>query len=198
MEDNPYDSSAPVAEQQVPATEREKRSRPVGIVLLAVLHLFGGAALLAILGYLLADYETTIDGLGTDGIPMALFFGAGIAFAVLVFASGVGMWVGAKWAWWCGAFYYISMTASNALGLLIYYVAQLVDIPFNSDKGAVDFVGKIVVHGLIYLYFLKGSVFTFFGLQETSRLTASAILAGITVVLFVAVAATTAVFIVSR
>jgi hypothetical protein len=188
VKDNPYSSPATLAAQPA-VPPNAKRTRPIGVWPLAILHLLGGTVLLGLVGFMLADFDNTDAGLVVGGIPTVPFFIAAILFAMLVFASGIGLWLGAKWAWWCGAFFYVWTVVSSLVGLLFYCGAQFFDVPYNTNKDAIDFVGRSVVHGLVYLYFLKGSVLSFFGLQAISRIRASMILAGISLVVFAAITA---------
>lgn len=87
------------------------RTRPIGVTLLSILSLIG-AVLLTVITVLAAFAIASGDerarqaskAMAELGIPMPLL-AVGVVFLVaLAWASGIGLWMGTKWGWHCGAF----------------------------------------------------------------------------------------------
>ena len=157
----------------------DKGSRPLGISILANLHLWGGVIGL-LLTPLLALRFATSSGM-TEGIAVIggsrvlIILGYFIVFGLAV-ASGLGMKRGCWWGWHLGAFYYVYNIARNA--------GALVDLPLifgrippeeleamERDPAyyVIKYAGRTVVHSLIYLYFFKPHVRGFFGIPPLRR-----------------------------
>jgi hypothetical protein len=157
------------------------RQRPLGISILAILH-FGGGILLGALQFpLLANFDELQGPLRTVGLaPVLLVIGVGF-LALLAIAAGVGMWLGRKWGWWLGTFYYVYAIARNAAALVT--VANMADElaagPHGPGYYYVKHAGRIVVHLLILLYFFKGNVLHYFGLEKLSKWKSISALVGV-------------------
>ena len=163
-----------------PAQRSLGRERPVGISILALLHIAGGIVLGIMQLVLLANLDK-LEPLRTIGIPPVLLM-IGIAFlALLGTAAGFGMWRGAKWGWWLGAFYYVYSMARNATALVA--IAELADDAAGGSRGPgyyyVKHGGRILVHFLILLYFFKENVLGYFGLDDISKPRAISVLVGV-------------------
>lgn len=147
------------------------RQRPLGISILAILHLAGGVLLCALQIPLLAAVGELQDPLRAAGVPPILLVLGMLFLAVLGITAGVGMWLGKQWGWWFGAFYYVYGVARNAPALGT--VAELADDLPEGARGPGYYYAKhgmrILVHLLILLYFFKGNVLAYFGLEEQSK-----------------------------
>jgi hypothetical protein len=157
--------------------------RPLGISILAVLHIVGGIILgvmqLVLLGKL-NEIEAPLRSIGIP--PVLLVIGVGF-LALLGTAAGVGMWTGKKWGWWLGAFYYVYSITRNATALVT--VAELANEIASDGRGPgyyyVKHTGRIAVSLLILLYFFKENVLHFFGLEDISKSKAISLMIGICV-----------------
>ncbi len=98
--ENPYDSPSSVTTKPVVEPHRKTTTRPVGVSILAALHLVGGVLLFGAQFLVFANLEAIEESLRVIGIsPVLLIIGATF-LALLSIASGVGMWMGTKWGWW--------------------------------------------------------------------------------------------------
>src|SRR5713101_4021577 len=123
-------------------SSQSKPSRPIGIVIIAIvaaagglLSLFGGASRLA--------------GMGTGPIALAYIV---IVFGVLGLALGGGFFTGAKWAWMAGIIIYV---ISIGLG-----IAEII------YGGQVGLVGGIIrtIAGIVFpIYLTRPKPKAFFG-----------------------------------
>lgn len=154
--------------------------RPVGISILSVLHFLGGAALAVLAGVLpmmAARKPEIAETLATIGMPLPLLI-AGILFlASLAIGSAVGMWIGAKWGWYLGSFYYVYSVIRNLLAIVSVYLLvgqlkpeELADAHRGPEYHYLKFSIRAVIHTLIYVYFFKRNVLEYFGLTQISVL----------------------------
>jgi hypothetical protein len=131
------------------------------------------------------------DSLRSIGIPPVLLIIGVVFLAILTISSGVGMWMGTKWGWWLAAFYYVYSIFRN--GSALFTVIAMADQLDGDSRGPEYFMikhgGRIVVHFLLFLYFFKGNVLEFFGLEGLSKAKAVGILVGICIAITVAMSA---------
>jgi hypothetical protein len=163
--------------------------RPPGITLLAVLHVIGGILLAVLQFALIAKLDEMEEPLRVVGLsPVLLVIGS--AFLALIgIGAAVGMWLGRKWGWWLGAFYYVYGVARNASALL---TLGALDHDLESSARGPEYyyfkhVGRIIVHLLILLYFFKGNVMAYFGLSELSKWKAVSIMVAASIAIWGAV-----------
>ena len=152
---------------------------PLGISILASLHLIGGALgllLTPLLAIKIITESGIPEGLNQLGLsPVFLVFGYLILFSLATF-SGIGLWRGKWWGWHIGAFYYLYGIA-RAAGALVHLPDVFGAIPADAledmDRGpefyAIKYGGRTLVHALIYLYFFKPTVLQFFGIRKQRR-----------------------------
>ncbi len=156
-----------------------EETRPVGVSILAVLHIVGGGLGGIATVFLVAQLGSNPkvrQGLAVVGVPPALLI-VGIAFLlVLGIASGIGMWQGLTWGWYLGSFYYMYSVVRNANALIT--ISRLMNtLPpeeiANMSRGPSFFYMKhglrVVVHSLLFLYFFKSNVRAFFAVAEQDR-----------------------------
>ncbi|MHC4876534.1 MAG: hypothetical protein ACYTGL_08545, partial [Planctomycetota bacterium] len=157
-----------------------------GVTILAVLHLVGGVLLLVGQVMLLANLDRVSQGLNGVGIPPALLVMGVMLLAGIALASGVGMWLGTRWGWWCAAFYYVYSVARNANAFLM--VSDLADGLEGGSRGPgyyyAKFGGRVVIHLLLLLYFFKDNVLEYFEAQDQHKGKAIGILIGVTAAIF--------------
>jgi hypothetical protein len=165
--------------------------RPVGISILAVLHFIGGILLFGSQFLLFANLQAMEESLRAIGIPPVLLIIGVMFLAVLAIASGVGMWMGAKWGWWLASFYYVYSIFRNGSALLT--VVAMADQLEGGSRGPEYYMIKhgvrIIVHFLLFLYFFKGNVLEFFGLETLSKPKAIGVLVGICIAITAAISA---------
>jgi len=149
------------------------RNRPIGIILLSILHLAGGLLLFAILVavYLLSHDDKLQEALDSVGIPLPMLL-AGIGFlGLLGVASGIGMLRGKKWGWYLGSFWYAYAIIRNAAALITVYGLSAEIAAAETARGPgfyyFKFSMRIFISALILLYFFKANVRAYFGLQQT-------------------------------
>ena len=151
--------------------------RPLGISILSILHFVGGVALAvlaAVLPMIAAGQPEIAETLATIGLPLPLLI-AGIFFlAALAIGSAVGMWIGARWGWYLGSFYYVYSIIRNLLAIVtVYYLAaELKAEDFGASRGPdyhyFKFGVRALIHALIYIYFFKSNVLEYFRLTQVS------------------------------
>jgi len=160
--------------------------RPIGVTILAVLHVVGGVILLGAQVLLLANLDRVSASMSSVGIPPALLVFGVMLLAGIALASGVGMWLGTPWGWWCATFYYVYSIARNANALLM--VSDFAEELEAGSRGAgyyyVKFGVRVIVHALILLYFFKSNVVEYFGVTDVHKGKALGKLIGVTAAVF--------------
>jgi hypothetical protein len=107
------------------------RERPVGITILALLNLLGGAAVLVIQA---VQWNKLAESLESIGVSSAIGFAAILFLGVLGVGAGIGMLIGKHWGWWAGAFYLFYSVARNLnILLMIPSVTERSDGPEGDD-----------------------------------------------------------------
>ena len=191
MTDNPYDSPLSLTTKTSVEPPRRQTARPVGVSILSVLHFIGGVLLFGAQFLMFANLGAMEESLRSIGIPPALVIIGVMFLAILMIASGVGMWIGTKWGWWLASFYYVYSVFRN--GSALFTVIAMADELENSNRGPEYYLikhgGRIVIHFLLILYFFKGSVLAFFGLETLSKGKAVGILVGFCIAMTVAMSA---------
>ena len=179
--DTPHDSPSSITPRPTMQPHRRTTTRPVGVSILAVLHLIGGIVLFGAQFLLIANLQAMDESLRSIGIPPVLLIVGVMFLAVLAIASGVGMWMGTKWGWWLAAFYYVYSIFRNGSALLTIVVMadQLESGTRSPEYYMIKHGGRIIVHLLLFLYFFKGNVLEFFGMETLSKAKAIGILVGI-------------------
>ncbi|MEQ8788655.1 MAG: hypothetical protein RIC55_20260 [Pirellulaceae bacterium] len=181
MNDNPYRS--PTAETPPPNSDRQRITvnRPIGVTILAVLHLLGGALLFVSQFLLLANLDTLDESFQAIGISPVLVLGGLMLLACLATASGVGMWIGAKWGWWLASFYYVYSVFRNASAMMtiVAMTNSLAAIGLGPEEYLLKHAGRMLIHFLLLLYFFKSNVLYYFGLEQFNKAKAIGILVGI-------------------
>lgn len=181
MSENPYDAPLTIDVQTRVSKEKRPNHRPLGVSILAVLHLLGGALLFVVQFLLFANLGAVEQALDSIGMPPLLLVVGVIFLSLLTLASGVGMWMGRRWGWWLAAFYYVYSVFRNATAIV---TIMMVADQFAGARRGVDYYlikhgGRIIVHALLFLYFFKGNVLEFFDLESLNKPKAIGILVGI-------------------
>jgi hypothetical protein len=158
-------------EGPVPGAEKRQRRRPIGVSILAVINLVGAGGVLVSTVLLVLDFFAKLGWLRVvRNFRLFSTFFALLAFlffiAFLLLASGVGMWVGRKWAWFLGTVFWGCEVVVN-ITALIRPQGMFGSVP-EGEHGTVYYllehgVGAIV-GALIYLYLFKANVLHYFGL----------------------------------
>lgn len=157
-----------------------KVNRPVGVAILAWLGMIGGVlGFIGVLAMLIVIPRVPAASavLRMSGIPLLL--AAVVLSLILVFAfvSGIGMWMGRKWGWFAGSFYYMYSVVRNLNGALV--IPGIIEsvgsdglAEMSHEPGYYYFKHglRAIVHGLIYLYFFKQNVRDYFQIGEAKKL----------------------------
>lgn len=152
----------------------EQHKRPVGISILAILHIVGGGLSCIYVLFLIVLFSSNLETqqvFNNLGDSLSL-----LPPAILAVISGIGMWKGRRWGWYLGLFYYVYSIVRN---LIPFFTLRLLmnSIPYeevaNLIPGPAYYYMKygmgIIVHLLIYLYFFKDDVRTFFQLRLSKK-----------------------------
>ncbi|SFH83897.1 hypothetical protein [Planctomicrobium piriforme] len=162
------------------------QDRPTGIWILGILNVLGGIGLLFASVYLSFNLDRVQPALDQLGLPPGLLAVGMYFLSGLTLASGVGMFLGTRWGWWCSTFYYVYGIVRNLSAMAT--VSMLADEIGTGDRGAeyyyMKFGGRAVVALLLYLYLLRGNVIEYFGVQDVNKGKAFGIQFGITMLLF--------------
>jgi len=129
-----------------------KRSRPVGIAILAILEILGGILVIlfgALSGTILSSIATA-PNMAMLG-PVAGVIGiAFVILGVIALVNGYGLWTGMKWAWW--------LTVVIAVISVIVNLLSLVHANFGA-------LGGIIVEAIILYYMTRPNVKAYFGVK---------------------------------
>jgi hypothetical protein len=160
-------------------------SRPIGVTILAVIYLIAGGASMFSLLVLLARYRHDVRTFPGYEFEWVIF--NVLLFTGLSIASGVGMWAGRRWGWW--------ITVVNLVAGAIYQVCSLARVMMGNGPyaGFVELEHIALTNGLsvlivllVVLYFFKGNVVSYFGLQDKRRSNLLARMLGISVLVSLA------------
>ncbi|MDA8229572.1 MAG: hypothetical protein M0T74_18090 [Desulfitobacterium hafniense] len=157
--------------------------RPIGVAIFSVLNLIGGFGLLGLQLILGSSFGEISESMGISNrvLEMSVLF-----LAVIGILSGIGMWLGTKWGWWLGAFYY-SYGIFRDGSTLISILSIGEDLVIEGDRGIEYHIVKYAIGALLYtlvfLYFFKGNVLNHFDLSGLAKARAIGIIATINAVL---------------
>lgn len=156
-----------------------RAGRPGCITALAVLFFAGGLILIGILLIVMATSHLPefrqgfAEGLGGRDDLVALFLVIFMLLGLFALATGVGLWRGTRWGWWLAATYYAFAVTRAILGMTIAASRNTLGDDLSSLLG--DILGETLVALLIYLYLFKPRIWSFFGLEQTSKGVAAAV-----------------------
>ena len=152
--------------------EVSAQPRPLGISILAVLHVLGGIGILAVQLFVQPrGVEEADQAMRNFGFTFSMAVAAFTLVAALGIVSGVGFWLGRPWGWWVGAFSYIyrAFASLNAILTVIIYSAELATESRGVAFYLAKYGGRIVVSLLILSYLLRPKTLSYFGLSELRR-----------------------------
>jgi hypothetical protein len=158
------------------------RRRPIGITLLSILFFAGGVLITTymVYGAFFIQWDERAIGLNQVldemGIPLELLIGGIIFLAFLGLESGIEMWRGSKWGWYLGSFWYAYAISRNLNALWCVYrlskVLPAEELPQESLDPILYYAKygiRLAISLLIYNYFFKPNVRSYFGLAESSE-----------------------------
>ena len=150
--------------------------RPIGITLLAVLHLAGATIASCMIIPTLTQLGQPKEVYQQIGVHPAFMTGSIVLALVLGFGSGIGMLMGRAWGWYLGSFYYIYSVAKCANALLMIHAAMAKAISDDASPMShppsyysFRFGFRAGLYVLIYAYFFKANVREYFGLSKRRR-----------------------------
>jgi hypothetical protein len=187
MTDNPYESPrASAALESSPPPPRPPR--PLGVRILAALHILGGLALL-VFEVMQWIYVTPMADVEWARAALFGMFARDALVCLLAFGSGIGLWFGATWGWWLAGLFYMQAIFGQ-VGRLIAYA----EVAGGLDPATVIWhivlpsAWRIVVSLLLCAYLLKHNVRAYFFVAHLSTPKALAILLGLAIALSIAFA----------
>jgi hypothetical protein len=167
MDINPYQPPTEVLPTRVEEANAPSSSapRPLGIWILAVLHLLFGLLCLLLCALVVYAGLTGNDMISTThslGQTIAIFGG----FMLVAVSSAIGLWRGDRWGWWLTAFYYVwgVLSVVAEFGMLLSPLNQQ-DPDFLGPPLPEKFI-HAAIHAGILAYLFKGPVRDFFRLQS--------------------------------
>jgi len=183
--ENPY--VAPQVETAIePVVDDGVRpGRPIGVAILAVLHLLGGVGMVVVV-ILMSQWAWF-------PARSVLVFALGVAAATAVrsIVTGVGPWGGARWGWWLAGFYQclslLQYSLASGFGVLEVLVMGPPTVSIGPDLAFS--AGQAVVHGLLLWYLFRTNVMAYCAVSHWHRGKALGVLAGVALT-FMAVLAT--------
>jgi hypothetical protein len=148
------------------------------VVALAVLHGLFGVGMLA-LCVAIAGFRDNDTWTRQTGFPWQLVLTTGAVFAMLALAAAVGLWRGARWAWWLVAYYQVLCVFGEGLsaGSIPLRKQSLDDA--ESIALLIRHSGFVIIHLLIAIYLFRPRVLAFIGLGSLRKGKALAILIGL-------------------
>lgn len=181
MVDNPYDPPLLNTPPIVQPPGGRTANRPMGVSILSALLMLSGLMLLVAQITLFATLKGMEETLNSIGIPPYILLFGVIFLTALTIASGVGMWMGTKWGWWLGSFYYVYSVFRNGSALLS--IGMMTEQFEDTSRGVEYYMAKhgsrAVFSFLLFLYFFKRNVLEYFGMEGLNKSKAIGILGGI-------------------
>lgn len=158
----------------------EEKKRPLGISILAVLHIIYAIFITFLLVQLAMKLEDQqfLDMLGP---PPIVFIVTRCFIWGLAIASGILMWKGKKWGWYLGSFCYMwgILLYAIALATLLMSIISFMppeEIAIGSQsptyifvKHSVQTIIAFLLYLYLYLYFFRSNVREFFSLTEQKK-----------------------------
>ncbi|MDX1682213.1 MAG: hypothetical protein R3336_03740 [Phycisphaeraceae bacterium] len=153
--------------------------RPLGISILSVIYmtvggiglLVGGLYLLVLSG--LVSPEEAEKAREAVGAAWQVKTGVFILAMMAMLAAGIGMWWGETWGWFLGSLFGMLFIVGSLVNLMqVMQLLETVSAEAADEtrrqltQQYVNHVAGMVIYGLIYTYFFKGTVRTFFRLRE--------------------------------
>lgn len=164
-------------------SRRERRTkhsaRPVGVVILALLHFLTAAIFMAA-----ALFASALVGLHR-GSPTVVLIVCGL-FALIPIGLGVGMMQGVKWVWWLEAFLYACSICGSALSIVLALLVPLIPgvNPLVGSLSGLLFLKyfvRLVIGSSLFAYLFKENVLAFFGLKRLDTGQSIGILFGLSI-----------------
>ncbi len=141
-----------MAEQPAaPAPAQPRPPRPLGVTVVAILQILGGA-LLVLAGAALAALPQLVE-LPLPGFGPLLLGGLGaflIVIGILALLVGWGLWAGKGWAWWL-------TVILQALGI----ASSLASLALGDPTA----IASLIIAAIILYYFFKPHVKAYFGVK---------------------------------
>ena len=173
MDDNPYRAGA-ADSSVVDAKSLSASDRPIGIVLLALVHLANALSIAGNRVFILVKVYSASQGPITISAFSAsykvMLFGE-VLIVVVAITSAVGLFVGAKWGWWLAAFHWTWRIAREVLIPLSALI--LTGLSNNAEtEVTLDFAEMfvpVILQSLLLLYLFKENVLEFFRFDSLSK-----------------------------
>lgn len=143
--------------------------RPIGVTILAVLHLLGGAGMLCVIPMMLSvDQQQAAEALDPLGASMGMMIASALLLMGLNLATGIGLFSRAPWGWRLGTFFCV-FTIARSLNAMFTLAELQGDFILPGDRLELQFIkfgGRIVINGLLLMYYFRENVLDWFGLRH--------------------------------
>ncbi|MFO8055964.1 MAG: hypothetical protein R6V10_01535 [bacterium] len=142
--------------------------RPIGVIILAALHILGGLAMtLGLVAALRGDAGSA--GNAFQGGPPGYVLGTIALMSAVNLAAGAGLIMGRNWGWCLSLFFLVLLALRNVEGLLLVPVFSQFRTAEEINAAYSSYVVALLVQGLIMVYYFRSNVLEFFGLEDSSR-----------------------------
>lgn len=169
MVENPYKTEY-TGQDEGHSASAQSRKRPLGIVILAVLHTFGGIALLAFLLFL---GQTGLQEVNQVGSSLFMVCVEGFFLGTLLIACGIGMWLGKRWGWWLASYYYVYAVVRNVSRLISFAVYAIQNEMTETSEFTNRMMIRIIINTLVYFYLFRPNVLNYFGQKDLNKIKAA-------------------------
>ncbi|MNZ70063.1 hypothetical protein D3C78_883830 [compost metagenome] len=161
----------------------ESYDRPMGLSLVAILLVLGGAGLLIIQLIAFSKLEEMSSLINVSNYVLQ---GAFVFVGLLGVAAGVGTWIGAKWGWWLALFYFAYAVTRNINVLLTIHnlMDQFGGTIGEAVKGYFKYGVRVLWDCALLFYLCSETATTFFKAKETKKWKALLIVFAICIALF--------------
>lgn len=157
--------------------------RPVGLTVLAVLHLLGGLFLCA-LTMLLGGMATAMGpALGVAKVIIVLSM---LIVVIVPLASAVGIFIGERWGWWVSAYFYVHAISQNLQRIFLAGdVGAALGVQIDQAENLRVVAVRSLISVLILMYLFQPKVLDYFNIVHDSRWKSLGILVGVHVALVI-------------
>lgn len=155
--------------------------RPTFISILAFFQFLGGIGLFLLL--ITSDMTPLASILNISNVNM--FIPISI-LGVMSLGAAIGMWKGKRWGWYLGAIVFCYAIFRNGYALSqVIGMSNIIETSGEStDSYFIKYVGRVIINGLVLLYFFKANVIEYFQVTNLRDWKKVGIVVGVTIIIF--------------